>query len=88
MTRTAPELTPSAPSYLPCHTSGRMFGRNVCFTVQQAPYTANLWWNWVLNLDPSGIEAETLPVGHRHMETLESDKFDTSRRKKFPYDFI
>ncbi|GBM10262.1 hypothetical protein AVEN_49985-1 [Araneus ventricosus] len=35
----------------------------VGFSVQQAPYTADLQWNRVSNLEPSGLKAETLPVG-------------------------
>ncbi|GBO02991.1 hypothetical protein AVEN_24396-1 [Araneus ventricosus] len=33
--------------------------------MQQAPYTADLQWNRVSNLEPSGPKAETLPLGHR-----------------------
>ncbi|GBL76425.1 hypothetical protein AVEN_53196-1 [Araneus ventricosus] len=33
-------------------------------------YTADLQWNLVLNLDPSGSEAETLPLGHRELFPL------------------
>ncbi|GBM65190.1 hypothetical protein AVEN_130587-1 [Araneus ventricosus] len=34
-------------------------------SVQQAPYSADLPWNRVSNLEPSGPKAETLPLGHR-----------------------
>ncbi|GBM65803.1 hypothetical protein AVEN_164692-1, partial [Araneus ventricosus] len=30
-----------------------------------APYTADLQWNRVSNLEPSGPKVETLPLGHR-----------------------
>ncbi|GBN30000.1 hypothetical protein AVEN_266527-1 [Araneus ventricosus] len=33
--------------------------------INQAPYTADLQWNRVSNLEPSGPKAETLPLGHR-----------------------
>ncbi|GBO37637.1 hypothetical protein AVEN_135389-1 [Araneus ventricosus] len=28
-------------------------------------YTANFWWNWASNLEPSGSEAEIIPLGYR-----------------------
>ncbi|GBL91957.1 hypothetical protein AVEN_102533-1 [Araneus ventricosus] len=31
----------------------------------RSTYSADRQWNWVLNLEPSGPEAETLPQGHR-----------------------
>ncbi|GBM58174.1 hypothetical protein AVEN_163941-1, partial [Araneus ventricosus] len=34
-----------------------------------APYTADLQWNRVSNLEPSGPKAETLPLGHRGPES-------------------
>ncbi|GBM04733.1 hypothetical protein AVEN_55401-1 [Araneus ventricosus] len=39
--------------------------QNRPLSVQQAPYTADLQWNRVANLEPSGSKAETLPLGHR-----------------------
>ncbi|GBO24706.1 hypothetical protein AVEN_142736-1 [Araneus ventricosus] len=33
--------------------------------INQAPYTADLQWNRVSNLESSGPKAETLPLGHR-----------------------
>ncbi|GBN37845.1 hypothetical protein AVEN_256026-1 [Araneus ventricosus] len=37
----------------------------------QAPYTADLQWNRVSNLEPSGPKAETLPLGHSGLELYE-----------------
>ncbi|GBM51296.1 hypothetical protein AVEN_164377-1 [Araneus ventricosus] len=39
-------------SKLPRHTNGRTFGHYVGFNVQQVPYTADLQWNRISNLDP------------------------------------
>ncbi|GBM86676.1 hypothetical protein AVEN_98058-1, partial [Araneus ventricosus] len=73
MTRTTPELAPL--SKLPRHTNGRTFGHYVRFSVQQAPYTAELQWNRVSSLEPFGPKAESLPLGHRgllgQMENLQ-----------------
>ncbi|GBO01060.1 hypothetical protein AVEN_98152-1, partial [Araneus ventricosus] len=54
MTRTTPELAP------PLQTPN----------VQQAPYTADLQWNRVSDLEPSGPKAETLPLGHRGLSRM------------------
>ncbi|GBM48377.1 hypothetical protein AVEN_103562-1 [Araneus ventricosus] len=48
------------------HTSGRTIGP----CVQQAPVTADLQRNRVSNLESSGSEAETLPLGHRGSSDL------------------
>ncbi|GBO28268.1 hypothetical protein AVEN_24545-1 [Araneus ventricosus] len=42
---------------------GRLATTYAC--VQQAAYTADLQWNRISNLRPSGSEVETLPLGHR-----------------------
>ncbi|GBN93151.1 hypothetical protein AVEN_198578-1 [Araneus ventricosus] len=44
------------------HTNDRTF--DVQFTVQQTQYMTDLHWNRVSYLEPSGPEAETLPLGH------------------------
>ncbi|GBN70486.1 hypothetical protein AVEN_93936-1 [Araneus ventricosus] len=33
--------------------------------MQQVPYTVDLQWNRASNLEPSGPNAKTLPLGHR-----------------------
>ncbi|GBN96015.1 hypothetical protein AVEN_110249-1 [Araneus ventricosus] len=45
---------------------------------KQAPYTADLQWNRVSNLEPSGPKAETLPLGHRglFLDNLEARYID------------
>ncbi|GBO24458.1 hypothetical protein AVEN_17281-1 [Araneus ventricosus] len=63
MTRTTPEQAPL--SKLPRHTNGRTFGHCVWFSVQLVPYTADLQWNRVSSLEPSGSKAETFPQGYR-----------------------
>ncbi|GBO03104.1 hypothetical protein AVEN_16541-1 [Araneus ventricosus] len=35
--------------------------------MQQAPYTSDLQWNRVSNLEPSGSKAEILPLGYRDL---------------------
>ncbi|GBM86812.1 hypothetical protein AVEN_169407-1 [Araneus ventricosus] len=64
MTRTTPELAPPI-SKLPRQPNGRTFGHYVWFSVQQAPYTADLQCNQVSNVEPFGPKADALPVGHR-----------------------
>ncbi|GBN77269.1 hypothetical protein AVEN_130965-1 [Araneus ventricosus] len=63
MTRPTPPLQASAP----CQREDVWPLRMIC--VQQAPYTADLQWNRVSNLRPSGPKVETLPLGHRGLET-------------------
>ncbi|GBM97200.1 hypothetical protein AVEN_133045-1 [Araneus ventricosus] len=46
------------------HTNWRTFGYCV-FSMQQAQHTADLQWNRVSGLGPSGLEAGALPLGHR-----------------------
>ncbi|GBL53426.1 hypothetical protein AVEN_119991-1 [Araneus ventricosus] len=46
------------------YATGRAFGPYVWFNGQQVPYTADLQWNRVSNLEPSGPKAETIPLGH------------------------
>ncbi|GBL80085.1 hypothetical protein AVEN_183416-1 [Araneus ventricosus] len=41
------------------------------FSVQRAPYTTDLQWNWASNLEPSGPKAEALPLGHRGLSICE-----------------
>ncbi|GBN01922.1 hypothetical protein AVEN_113794-1 [Araneus ventricosus] len=38
----------------------------------QAPYTADLRWSRVSNLERSGPKAETLPLGHRGLSRIRS----------------
>ncbi|GBL76419.1 hypothetical protein AVEN_53191-1 [Araneus ventricosus] len=59
MTRTAPELANPSPNFHITPAEGRSIHDR--FNVHQAPYTENLQWNRVSNLDPSGLKAETLP---------------------------
>ncbi|GBM49474.1 hypothetical protein AVEN_142612-1 [Araneus ventricosus] len=55
MTRTTTELASSSLSF-----------RTMCdLTCNRPTYKENLQWNRVLNLKPTGREAETLPLGHR-----------------------
>ncbi|GBN42187.1 hypothetical protein AVEN_174954-1, partial [Araneus ventricosus] len=68
MTRTTPELAPPSPNFHATPTGGRLT-TTYDFSVQQAPYTADLQWNRVSNLEPSGPKAETLPLGHRGLPT-------------------
>ncbi|GBL90978.1 hypothetical protein AVEN_184378-1 [Araneus ventricosus] len=58
-----PELAPS-PDF---HTkpAGGHLSHEVRFNMQQPTYTANLQRNQASNLEPSGLEAETLPLSHR-----------------------
>ncbi|GBM04477.1 hypothetical protein AVEN_197891-1 [Araneus ventricosus] len=58
MTRATPGLASPSPS----------------FHVQQTPYTADLQWNRVSNLEPSGLKAGTLPLGHRGPTAIERHK--------------
>ncbi|GBN62359.1 hypothetical protein AVEN_244227-1 [Araneus ventricosus] len=54
-------------SKFPHHTSGRAFDplRMNDLGCNGPPYTTDLLWNRVTNLGPSGLEVETLPLGHR-----------------------
>ncbi|GBM45634.1 hypothetical protein AVEN_204763-1 [Araneus ventricosus] len=45
---------------------------------QNAPYTADLQWNRVSNLEPSGPKTEKLPLGHRGL-TLQKKKVSAGR---------
>ncbi|GBO37961.1 hypothetical protein AVEN_178563-1, partial [Araneus ventricosus] len=62
MTRTTPELAPPSPNF-PTTPAGRRF-THMYDLVQQAQYMTDLKWNLVSNLEPSGYEADTLPLGH------------------------
>ncbi|GBN02226.1 hypothetical protein AVEN_6171-1 [Araneus ventricosus] len=57
-TRTIAELRP--PSRLPHLPRGRAYGR-----LRMARCTAYLQWNRDSNLEPSGLAAAILPLGHR-----------------------
>ncbi|GBO22631.1 hypothetical protein AVEN_181599-1 [Araneus ventricosus] len=70
MSRTTPELAPLSPNCHATPTRGRLAINYVRFNVQWAPYTADLQWNRVSNLEPSGPRAETLPLGHRGHKSL------------------
>ncbi|GBL91248.1 hypothetical protein AVEN_195134-1 [Araneus ventricosus] len=79
MTRTTPGLAPPF-SKLPRHTNWKTFGHYVSFSVQQAPYTADLQWNRISNLEPFGSKAETLPLGHRGLNlSVKKDPVKASR---------
>ncbi|GBM34840.1 hypothetical protein AVEN_208042-1 [Araneus ventricosus] len=66
MTRTTPELAPAL------QTSAPHQREDVCPSTQDLacnrPPTTDLQWNRVSNLEPSGPEVETLPLGHRGLQ--------------------
>ncbi|GBM30650.1 hypothetical protein AVEN_203318-1 [Araneus ventricosus] len=62
MTRTTPELSPPSSNFRTM--AVETFSHYVIFSVQQATYTADLQWNCVQNLELSGADAKTLPLGH------------------------
>ncbi|GBN37912.1 hypothetical protein AVEN_91465-1 [Araneus ventricosus] len=64
MTRTTPELAPPSPNFCSSPTGGRL-ATTYDLAYKRPPYTADLQWNRVSNLRPSGPEVETLPLGHR-----------------------
>ncbi|GBM47242.1 hypothetical protein AVEN_133537-1 [Araneus ventricosus] len=66
--RMTPELAPPLQTSAP-HQREDVWPPYVGFNVQQAPYTTALQWNRVWNLDPSGTEADTLPLGHRGLKS-------------------
>ncbi|GBM49741.1 hypothetical protein AVEN_36359-1 [Araneus ventricosus] len=64
MTRTTPELAPPSPNFHATPTGGRL--ATTYDLACNRPHTrADLQWNRVSNLEPSGPKAETLPLGHR-----------------------
>ncbi|GBL84457.1 hypothetical protein AVEN_117213-1 [Araneus ventricosus] len=79
MTRTTPELAP------PLQTSvlhqREDVGSYVRFSVQQAPYTADLQWNRVFSLRPFGSEVETFPRGHRGLQPWSEYVFQSRRNE-------
>ncbi|GBL72966.1 hypothetical protein AVEN_128147-1 [Araneus ventricosus] len=55
----------STPSPIfPTTPSGRSLAHYVGISVQQVPYPVGLRWNRVSNLEPFGLKAEYLPLGH------------------------
>ncbi|GBL73026.1 hypothetical protein AVEN_128191-1 [Araneus ventricosus] len=63
MTRTMLELAPPSPNL---HSPPvRVCVSYVIFSADQASSAAYLQWNRVSSLEPSGFEAETLPLGPR-----------------------
>ncbi|GBM75666.1 hypothetical protein AVEN_45554-1 [Araneus ventricosus] len=69
MTRTTPELAPPSPNFHATPTGGRL-ATTYDLACNRPPYTADLQWNRVSNLEPSGPKAETLPLGHRGLPFL------------------
>ncbi|GBO15856.1 hypothetical protein AVEN_229143-1 [Araneus ventricosus] len=63
MTRATPVLAPPSPNFRATPTGERL--ATTYDLACNAPYTADLQWNRVSNLRPSGPEVETLPLGHR-----------------------
>ncbi|GBN82663.1 hypothetical protein AVEN_23799-1 [Araneus ventricosus] len=63
MTRTIPELTHPLLFSVPHRREGG-WPQHMIYPAL-APYKADLQWNRDSNLQPSGPEAETLPLGHR-----------------------
>ncbi|GBM96095.1 hypothetical protein AVEN_212491-1 [Araneus ventricosus] len=59
MTRTTPELAPTSP-----HQREGVWPSTYGLTSNRPIYTADLQWNRVSNLEPSGPEAEKLSPGH------------------------
>ncbi|GBO24564.1 hypothetical protein AVEN_1425-1 [Araneus ventricosus] len=56
---------PGQCGYICATTTGGRLTTTYRFNVQQATYTADLRWNQVSSLLPSGPEVETLLLGHR-----------------------
>ncbi|GBM65030.1 hypothetical protein AVEN_68951-1 [Araneus ventricosus] len=54
--------------------------------MQQAPYTADLQWNRVSSLEPSGPKAETLPLGHRGPEPAEEAPEENHQEENLHFD--
>ncbi|GBN37475.1 hypothetical protein AVEN_152644-1 [Araneus ventricosus] len=76
MTRMTPDLAPIL------QTSGGHMTSYLLFSVKQAQYTLDLWWNIVWNLEPSGFEADTLPLGYRGL--FHCGKHIEAHEKHFP----
>ncbi|GBN20446.1 hypothetical protein AVEN_188504-1 [Araneus ventricosus] len=65
MTRTTLELTPLSPIFCTTLVGGRL-SLTSDLTCNRPTYTADLQWNRVTNLKPSGPETKTLPLGHNN----------------------
>ncbi|GBO30935.1 hypothetical protein AVEN_62394-1 [Araneus ventricosus] len=65
MTRTTPNLAPPSPNFHATPTGGRL--TTTCDLTCNRP--ADLQWNRVSNMEPSGPTAETLPLGHHVLKT-------------------
>ncbi|GBL78705.1 hypothetical protein AVEN_65267-1 [Araneus ventricosus] len=63
MTRTTPELAHPNPNSRTTPAGGHLAQTDLACT--RPAYTVVLRWNRVSNLEPSGLEAETLPPSHR-----------------------
>ncbi|GBO26263.1 hypothetical protein AVEN_137454-1 [Araneus ventricosus] len=73
MTRTTPEWAPPSPGFPATPTGGRL-----ATVYDLAPCTADLQWNRVSNLRPSGHGIETLPLGRRGLQrTPEMRSYDS-----------
>ncbi|GBN14527.1 hypothetical protein AVEN_138424-1 [Araneus ventricosus] len=64
MTTTTPELTPSLQTLVP-HQREDVGGTTHDLTYNRPTYTADLQWNPVSNLQPSGSKVENLPLDNR-----------------------
>ncbi|GBM08284.1 hypothetical protein AVEN_101419-1 [Araneus ventricosus] len=67
MMRTTPVLAPSSPYFRTTPAGGR--STYISFNEQQAQYTTDLQWNLDSNLEPSGTEVDTLPIGHHPLQS-------------------
>ncbi|GBM26986.1 hypothetical protein AVEN_47186-1 [Araneus ventricosus] len=64
MTRATPELTGPFPDFRSTPAGGRL-PPMYDLTCNRPTYTADVQWNQVSNLELSGPEVETLPIGDR-----------------------
>ncbi|GBN98974.1 hypothetical protein AVEN_44470-1 [Araneus ventricosus] len=63
MARTTPELAPPLQTSTPHQREDAW--PPLMIQSGAGPYSADLQWNRVSSLEPSGPKAETLPLGHR-----------------------
>ncbi|GBM26991.1 hypothetical protein AVEN_47190-1 [Araneus ventricosus] len=64
-----------SPNFRTTPTGGRLVPY-LRFNVQKAKYTTDLQWNRVSNLETSGPQVETLPLGHRAASHVTSQSHD------------
>ncbi|GBM39732.1 hypothetical protein AVEN_68580-1 [Araneus ventricosus] len=63
MTRTTPDLEPPLQTSTP-YEQEDVWPPTYDLTCNRPIYRTDSQWNWVSNLEPSGQEAETLPLDH------------------------